>query len=105
MSLRDALNAVYLDSFDSFGGYVNHPPRRGAYLARIPRARMAKLDKNDSKAKSLQKENKKLWDDFNAAKKELSTICAGFTKEASGRVKQYADASNKALEGLKSQGK
>jgi chromosome segregation ATPase len=65
----------------------------------------AKLDKNDSKAKSLQKENKKLWDDFNAAKKELSTICAGFAKEASGRVKQYADASGRALEGLKSQGK
>jgi hypothetical protein len=63
----------------------------------------AKLDKNDSKAKSLQKENKKLWDDFNAAKKELSTISAGFTKEASSRVKQYADASAKALEGLKSQ--
>jgi cell shape-determining protein MreC len=65
----------------------------------------AKLDKNDSKAKSLQKENKKLWDDFNAAKKELSTICANFTKEASGRVKQYAEASGKALEALKSQPK
>jgi hypothetical protein len=65
----------------------------------------AKLDKNDSKAKSLQKENKKLWDEFNAAKKELSTLNAGFTKEASGRVKQYADASDKALEGLKSQAK
>jgi hypothetical protein len=32
-------------------------------------------------------------------------MCAGFAKEASGRVKQYADASGKALEGLKSQAK
>jgi hypothetical protein len=65
----------------------------------------AKLDKNDSKAKSLQKENKKLWDDFNAAKKELSAMCSGFAKEASARVKQYADASNKALDAMKAQAK
>jgi outer membrane biosynthesis protein TonB len=65
----------------------------------------AKLDKNDSKAKSLQKENKKLWDDFNASKKELQTLCSSFSKQVSERVKQYADASGKALEGLKSQTK
>ena len=65
----------------------------------------AKLDKDDSKAKSLQKENKKLWDEFNASKKELSTLCSGFAKQASERVKQYADAASKALEGVKSQSK
>lgn len=65
----------------------------------------AKLDKDDSKAKSLQKENKKLWDEFNASKKELQTLCSGFAKQASERVKQYADASSKELEGVKSQAK
>ena len=65
----------------------------------------AKLDKNDSKAKGLQKENKKLWDDFNAAKKDQSAACSKFVKEAPQRVKQYSDATSKSLDALKSQSK
>jgi hypothetical protein len=38
---------VYLVSYDSFGGRAKNPDPRGAYLARIPRARLASLDKND----------------------------------------------------------
>lgn len=65
----------------------------------------AKLNKDDSKAKSLQKENKKLWDDFNAAKKSQSDVCAKFVKDAPQRVKGYSDATSKALDALKSQSK
>jgi len=65
----------------------------------------AKLNKDDSKAKSLQKDNKKLWDDLNAAQKEQSDACGKFVKEAPQRVKQYTDATNKALDALKSQSK
>jgi hypothetical protein len=65
----------------------------------------AKLSNDDSKVKSLQKEGKKLWDDFNAAKKDQSDACGKFVKEAPQRVKQYTDATNKALDALKSQSK
>ena len=65
----------------------------------------AKLNKDDSKAKSLQKDNKKLWDDFNAAKKEQSDACAKFVKDAPQKVKQYSDATNAALNALKAQSK
>ena len=65
----------------------------------------AKLAKDDSKTKSLQKENKKLWDDFNAAKKTQSDACAKFAKDAPQKVKQYSDATSKALDALKSQSK
>jgi chromosome segregation ATPase len=65
----------------------------------------AKLNKDNAKAKDLQKENKKLWDDFNAAQKGQSDACAKFVKEAPQRVKQYSDATNKALDALKAQTK
>jgi len=65
----------------------------------------AKLAKDDSKTKSLQKEGKKLWDDFNAAKKDQSAACSKFVKEAPQRVKQYSDATSKSLDALKSQSK
>lgn len=61
----------------------------------------AKLSGDNAKAKDLQKANKKLWDDFNTAKKGVSDKCSQYVKEASQRVKQYSDAANKALEGLK----
>lgn len=38
---------VYLLSHASFGGSAMNPDRSGAYLARIPRATIANLDKND----------------------------------------------------------
>ena len=38
---------VYLTSYDSFGGRAYDPDPRGAYLARISRATIANLDKND----------------------------------------------------------
>jgi hypothetical protein len=65
----------------------------------------AKLGKDDSKIKSLQKENKTLWDNLRAAQKDQSDACGKFVKEAPQRVKQYTDATNKALDALKSQGK
>ncbi len=65
----------------------------------------AKLDKDNAKAKDLQKQNKTLWDDFNAAKKGQSDACAKFAKDAPARVKQYTDATNKALDALKAQTK
>jgi hypothetical protein len=65
----------------------------------------AKLAKDNAKAKDLQKENKKLWDDYNAGKKSLSDTCSKYVKDASMRIKQYADATNQALDSLKSQGK
>ena len=65
----------------------------------------AKLNNDDSKVKSLQKEGKKLWDDFNAAKKSQSDTCAKFAKDAPQKVKQYADATSKALDALKAQTK
>ena len=65
----------------------------------------AKLAKDNAKVKDLQKENKKLWDQLNAAKKSQSDACAKFVKEAPQRVKQYADAANKALDALKAQSK
>ena len=68
-------------------------------------ATQAKLDKDSAKVKDLQKENKKLWDEFNAAKKSQTEACAKFVKEAPQRVKQYADAANKALDALKAQSK
>lgn len=49
----------------------------------------AKIDGDDKKAKDLEKQNKTLWSDLNAAKKTQSTTCSGFTKEAEQRVKQY----------------
>lgn len=63
----------------------------------------AKLDKDTSKVKDLQKSNKTLWSDFNAATKAQSDACAKFAKEAPQRVKQYTDATNKALDALKAQ--
>jgi len=65
----------------------------------------AKLNKDNAKAKDLQKQNKQLWDDFNAAQKGQSDACAKFVKEAPQRVKQYTDATNKALDALKAQTK
>ena len=65
----------------------------------------AKFDKDDAKVKSLTKDNKQLWTDFNAAKKDQDKICGGFSKEASDRAKQNSDAINKALADLKAQGK
>jgi hypothetical protein len=65
----------------------------------------AKASKENAKAKDLQKQNKKLSEELNAAKKELSETCGKFSKEASSRVKQYTDATNKALDALKSQAK
>ena len=61
----------------------------------------AKLGNDSAKIKDLQKENKKLWDELNAAKKGQSNACAKYVKEAPARVKQYADAANKALDALK----
>jgi len=65
----------------------------------------AKLNNDNAKAKDLQKQNKQLWNDFNAAKKGQSDACAKFVKEAPQRVKQYADATSKALDALKAQTK
>jgi len=65
----------------------------------------AKLDNNTSKTKDLEKQNKKLYDDFNSAKKDLASACSKFAKQASDKIKGYADASNKALDALKSQTK
>jgi hypothetical protein len=65
----------------------------------------AKLGNDSSKTKDLQKQNKKLYDDFNTAKKDLASACSKFSKQASDKVKGYADASNKALDALKSQSK
>jgi len=65
----------------------------------------AKLNKDNAKVKDLQKQNKQLWDDFNSAKKGQSDACAKFVKEAPQRVKQYSDATNKALDALKAQTK
>jgi hypothetical protein len=65
----------------------------------------AKLKNDNAKAKDLDKAGKKIWDDFNAAKKSQSDACAKFAKEAPQRVKQYADATNKALDALKAQTK
>ena len=65
----------------------------------------AKLNKDNAKVKDLQKQNKQLWDDFNSAKKGQSDACAKFVKEAPQRVKQYSDATNKALDALKAQSK
>jgi hypothetical protein len=65
----------------------------------------AKLANDSAKTKELQKENKKLWDVLNAAKKSQSDACAKFVKEAPQRVKQYTDVTNKALDALKSQAK
>jgi len=62
----------------------------------------AKLANDSSKTKDLQKQNKKLYDDFNAAKKDLAGACSKFAKDASDKVKGYADASSKALDALKS---
>jgi hypothetical protein len=61
--------------------------------------------KDKSKAKDLQKENKKLADELTASKKELATISSSYTKQASDRVKSYNEASGKALADLKAQGK
>jgi len=63
----------------------------------------AKLDNDSSKVKDLNKQSKTLWDDFNKAKKAQSDSCKTFTKQASDKVKQYADTTNKALDALKSQ--
>ena len=65
----------------------------------------AKLNKDNAKTKDLQKQNKQLWDDFNGATKDQSDACAKFVKEAPQRVKQYTDATNKALDALKAQTK
>jgi hypothetical protein len=62
----------------------------------------AKLANDSSKTKDLQKQNKKLYDDFNAAKKDLAGACSKFAKDAADKVKGYADASSKALDALKS---
>jgi hypothetical protein len=61
----------------------------------------AKMGNDDSKIKSLQKENTKLWDDLRKAQKAQSDACAKFVKEAPQRAKQYTDATNKALDTLK----
>jgi len=65
----------------------------------------AKLAGDDAKAKSLTKENKQLWTDLKAAQQAQQKACGAFSKEAPTRVKQYADASNKALADLKAQAK
>jgi uncharacterized phage infection (PIP) family protein YhgE len=65
----------------------------------------AKFNKDNAKVKELQKQNKQLWDEFNKAQKAQSDACAKFVKEAPQRVKQYADATNKALGALKSPSK
>jgi hypothetical protein len=65
----------------------------------------AKLAKDDAKVKSLTKENKQLWTDFNEAKKAQDKSCSGFSKEVSDRVKQQNDAINKALADVKAQAK
>ena len=65
----------------------------------------AKLANDSSKVKDLTKQGKQLWDDFNKAKKDLADSCKNFTKDAATRVKQYSDATNKALDALKSQSK
>ena len=65
----------------------------------------AKLAKDDAKVKSLTKENKQLWTDFNEAKKAQDKSCSGFSKDVSDRVKQENDAINKALADVKAQAK
>ena len=65
----------------------------------------AKLANDSAKAKDLDKASKKIWDDLTTAKKDLSGICGKFAKDAQDKVKQYTDASNKALDTLKAQTK
>jgi hypothetical protein len=63
----------------------------------------AKLKGDNAKVKDLQKQNKSLWDQINAAKKEQADTTSKFAKDAAQRVKQYTDATNKALDAIKSQ--
>ena len=65
----------------------------------------AKLANDSAKAKDLDKASKKIWDDLTTAKKDLSGICGKFAKDAQDKVKQYTDATNKALDTLKAQTK
>jgi len=65
----------------------------------------AKLDKQDAKAKDLNKQNKQLWSDLNAAKKSMAETTSKYVKSAPDRVKQYDDMTSKALADLKAQGK
>ena len=46
-AIDNAEKYVYLASADRFGGRAKYGESRGGYLARIPRATMAHLDKND----------------------------------------------------------
>ena len=63
----------------------------------------AKLKGDNAKVKELQKQNKTLWDQITAAKKEQADTSGRYTKDAAQRVKQYTDATNKALDAVKSQ--
>ena len=65
----------------------------------------AKLDGDTSKTKELTKQTKELWTELDNAKKSAASACSPVEKEASDRVKQYGDATDKALSDFKAQSK
>ena len=65
----------------------------------------AKLAGDNAKVKEIDKQNKALWSELNAAKKTQASSCSGYGKEASERTKQYEAAIEKALADVKAQTK
>ena len=71
-------------------------------------AQLTKLKLEDTnmsrlKSKEVQKENKALWADLTAARKERDALCAEFAKEATLRVDRYASEAKDRLKQAKSE--
>ena len=62
----------------------------------------AKLDGDDAKGRDLGRDNKQLWNDLTAARKEKSALCSGFAREAAQKVKEFSTDAAEKLQQAKS---
>ncbi len=63
----------------------------------------AKLAGDNQAARDLAKDNKQLWADLNASKKEKVLLCSGFARETAQKVKEYSTDIAEKLQQTKSQ--
>lgn len=57
----------------------------------------AKLDGDGAKEEELSHQDKQLWKDLKAAKKERASLCSGFARDAKQKVRDFAGAAEAKL--------
>lgn len=73
--------------------------------AAITKLKIEGGSESSEKGRELAKDNKKLWADLSASRKERAALCEGFTREAIQRAKRYQVEIIETLEGIKAQTK